>query len=450
MSQAHTTILGAGLAGLSCSYHLGHDDCLIFERNSYAGGHIYSHHRDGFVWDEGPHVSFTKHPYVRELFEQSVHGKYLEYEVDVRNYFKGHWIPHPAQSNLWAVPEPIRSDCLDDFLKSRSNIDSVNSPSNYAEWLEQAFGKVFSERFPCVYTKKYWTCEPELMTTDWVGQRVYRPDVEAVERGYYAKPSQSTHYVKAVRYPTKDGYMQFSDKLHEGSNIYFNHCVDSIDLNEHLIVFGNGKQHRYERLISTIPLPEFVRSIVNPPADVLDAANSLNCTSLLLVNVTAKHVSMRPYNWVYVYDDDKLSTRINTVELMSPNNAPNGKTGVQVEVYYSSYRSLSLTESEVARIVVDELKDMGLIMEAESVHTVSVPYANVICDHQRRKSLDTIFSYLERFGLEREDDDLEPMTEWLDDDFRMVGNLSFAGRFGQWKYYWSDDCVLRGKMIKAD
>jgi len=28
-----------------------------------------------------------------------------------------------------------------------------------------------------------------------------------------------------------------------------------------------------------------------------------------------------------------------------------------------------------------------------------------------------------------------------------LGDVILAGRFGQWKYYWSDDCVLRGKQI---
>ncbi len=127
------TILGAGLAGLSCSFHLGHENCILFERNSYAGGHIDSHHRDGFVWDEGPHVSFTKHPYVRELFEQSVNGDLLEYECKVSNWYRGAWIPHPAQSNLYAVPEPKRSACLEDFLKIRNTAAGDKVPANYAE-----------------------------------------------------------------------------------------------------------------------------------------------------------------------------------------------------------------------------------------------------------------------------------------------------------------------------
>ena len=31
-----------------------------------------------------------------------------------------------------------------------------------------------------------------------------------------------------------------------------------------------------------------------------------------------------------------------------------------------------------------------------------------------------------------------------------LGSLIMAGRFGQWKYFWSDDCVLRGKYISEN
>ena len=55
----------------------------MFETKSYAGKHIYNHQHDGFTQDEGPHVSFTQHLYVRKLFEESVQGEFLEYEIKV-------------------------------------------------------------------------------------------------------------------------------------------------------------------------------------------------------------------------------------------------------------------------------------------------------------------------------------------------------------------------------
>jgi UDP-galactopyranose mutase len=54
-------ILGSGLAGLSCSHHTGHDRCLILDKNTHAFGHIHFETREGFTWDQGRHVSLTKH-----------------------------------------------------------------------------------------------------------------------------------------------------------------------------------------------------------------------------------------------------------------------------------------------------------------------------------------------------------------------------------------------------
>ncbi|MEJ7914448.1 MAG: NAD(P)-binding protein, partial [Chitinophagaceae bacterium] len=81
MPDPKYTILGAGLAGISTSYHLGHAECVVFEAKPYTGGHIHSKEMNGFTWDEGPHVSFTKHAYVKELFASSVENKFLEFPV---------------------------------------------------------------------------------------------------------------------------------------------------------------------------------------------------------------------------------------------------------------------------------------------------------------------------------------------------------------------------------
>ena len=447
MRAKQTTILGAGLAGLSCSYHLGHENCILFERNSYAGGHIYSHERDGFIWDEGPHLSFTKHPYVRELFERSVDGDFLEYECNISNWYRDDWIPHPAQSNLYAVPEPDRTACLNDFLNTRKTIAEDKVPANYAEWLQQAFGNTFASNFPAVYTRKYWTRDPRHLATDWVGQRIFYPDVDTILQGYRGPVNKPTHYVTTVRYPNRGGYFSFAKRLSDGANVRFDHVVTRIDLKQQLITFSNGKQHRYQRLISTLPLPELIRLSSDVPAKVSEAAETLCCTSLLLVNVTANHPPRQPYHWLYVYDEDKLSTRINHIELLSPNNTPCGKTGIQVEVYTSRYRPFQTNYTEIAKIVVSELQSMGLLEAPESIHTNFVPYANVIFDHERRVAQDIVLSWLEAFGLHREEDDLEPMSDWDQAKPQPAGTIMLAGRFGQWKYYWSDDCVMRGRIL---
>ena len=440
------TILGAGITGLSCSYHLGHQNCQIYEQKSHSGGHIYSHIREGFIWDEGPHVSFTENAYVQELFKQSVDGNFLDYQVEVSNYYQGNWIPHPAQSNLFAIPKILREKCLNNFIETRKNINSKALPKHYGEWLESAFGKVFSETFPGSYTRKYWTLAPELLTTNWVGNRIFYPDIETVIRGAVEVNKEGTHYVKKVRYPENGGYMAFAKHMLNGAQVNLNQKVIYINLKLKEIHFSNGHIERYEKLISTIPLPELIK-ISDPPTDIQIASEKLACTSLLLVNVTANHTTKKPFHWMYVYDEDKFSTRINCVELLSPNNAPSGKTGIQVEVYESKFRKFQMSHSEISAKVCAELIEMGLVDAIETVHTQYIPYANVIFNHERENNQNLILRWLEDYGLVRETDDIEPMTDWTRDCKISYGDIILAGRFGQWKYFWSDDCVLRGRQI---
>lgn len=444
-------ILGAGLAGLSCSYHLGHQKCMLLEKAGHPYGHIHSDFRGGFTWDEGPHVSFTKNDYVRNLFSQSVDGDFESYEIRTTNYYRGHWVDHPAQSNLFQIPEPLRTQCLDSFLESRSTPYYL-PPKNYEEWLCRAFGPVFAKTFPAAYTRKYWTREPHNMTTDWVGHRVFNPNVEDVINGSRRPLDRQTHYITKVRYPRKGGYQAFASSLQSGANIHFGTAVIRTDLCNRCLWTEDGRKFEWNRLINTLPLPVFIGTCIDVPAEVLEASRSLSCSQALLVNVTAPHVTQREENWLYIYDEDKYSTRINFTEKLALANAPAGSTGVQAEVYASRHRPFNTSPTSIADRVINELFEMGLLIgdrTSISHHTLLVPWANVIFDHDTAPALDCIWRWLEQFGLNRESDDLHPLTDWAATEAHASphGHLVMAGRFGQWKYFWTDDCVLRGKQI---
>ena len=448
-------ILGAGLAGLSASYHVGHSNCLILEKNLHVFGRIHSEKREGFTWDDGPHVSFTKHDYVKNLFEQSTSGEFDEYEVRTGNYYKGHWIDHPAQSSLYQIPEPLRSECLKSFLGSRDMHGDV-APTDYAMWLERAFGKVFAETFPSAYTRKYWTRDPRDMTTDWVGGRVFLPKVEDVIEGSKGPLGRQTHYITKVRYPKNGGYQRFAALLASGANVRLGAEVTRIDLIERKVWTASGECYPYSRLINTLPLPIFVSLCAQATAVVRDAAAALSCSQLLLVNVTAPHPTRRVENWMYVYDEDKYSTRINCTEKLTAGNAPAGHTGVQVEVYFSRHRPLQNEPKDIGKAVVNELVEMGLIDQASvskgevKHHMAYAPWANVIFDHSTKPALDQIWEWLSGYGLLREQDDMHPLTNWSVKQAFTAGPVTMAGRFGQWKYFWTDDCVLRGKHISYE
>ncbi len=452
--MSKTIILGAGLAGLSAAYHIGYDQCKIFEKNSYAGGHIHTEFTNGFTFDEGPHVSFTKSKYVKELFAQNIDEAFLEYPVKTTNYYKGNWIPHPAQSNLHAVPEPLRTRCLENFLNSReaaSHKDKVIL--NYADWLNAAFGEIFANEFSRKYTEKYWTTHPENLSTNWVGGRIFYPNIKEVSEGFLKPLSQETHYVTEIRYPKEGGYFSYARKWAKKANIHFESELKIISFMNREMVFANGLVKKYDQLISTIPLPILIKSS-DAPSNIKEAADNLNCSSVLLVNVMADHPTQRTENWIYVYDEDKFSTRINCTELLSPFNAPINQTGIQVEVYFSFYKPLKNSIDEIKDAVINEIIEMGLLKGKEWIVEVQakwVQWANIIFDHHREKNLEIIFNWLTSVGLKREADDLEHATNWENKfgkhDSLKGADLILSGRFAQWKYYWTDDCVLRGKWI---
>ena len=68
--MTQVTILGAGISGLSTSSLVGHQRCVIYEAKPYYGGHIFTVERDGFYFDDGPHVSFTENEFVQKLLEE--------------------------------------------------------------------------------------------------------------------------------------------------------------------------------------------------------------------------------------------------------------------------------------------------------------------------------------------------------------------------------------------
>lgn len=418
-------ILGAGIAGLSTSFHLGHRDAVIFEAQEHYGGHVSSWTRDGFTWDDGPHISFTTNEYVRELFAQNVKDEYEELDIRATNYFRGLWIEHPAQTHLYQVPEPLRTRCLESFLETAST-DGHTDPSNYRQWLHQAMGPVFAETFPAAYTRKYWTTDPENLDVDWIGIRVHRPSAEEVVAGAAGPLDRPTYYVatRDSRYPSRGGFYSYTHRLAEGARIEMRKKLERINFGRRWLGFSDGSSTRYQQLVSTIPLPALIEAAEDAPDSVREAASLLRCTNFLYVQVAANHPTKREEFWVYVYDEDKLSTRISFAEKFSPNNAPPGMTGIQVEVYGSPYKPLPEDHEQTGRRVTDELIEMGLVEDARavsSVHVKFVPWGNVIFDLHRREALGEVDGFLDRSGVLR------------------------AGRFSEWKYLMTDACVLSGR-----
>ena len=55
-----------------------------------------------------------------------------------------------------------------------------------------------------------------------------------------------------------------------------------------------------------------------------EAAQKLRCSELLLVNVEVPHKVSRKEHWLYVYDQDMLTSRVTLMDNLASSNAPEG------------------------------------------------------------------------------------------------------------------------------
>jgi protoporphyrinogen oxidase len=419
-------ILGSGMAGMGAAHRLHQEGVpsVVYDKNDYYGGHTASfRHEGGFIFDEGPHVSFTKHERLQEFFADSVDRKYEIIRARPNNYWKGSWIKHPAICNLYGLPADLIVNILRDFIEVRNA--EPGPITNYADWLIASYGKTFAETFPMEYGLKYHTTTADNMSTDWLGPRLYRPKLEEVLLGAISPQTSHVHYVDHVRYPSYDGFVSYLSSLPKLTTLELGHELVALDPKRHELRFSNGVTAGYDSVVSSIPLPKLIPMIVDVPADILEAARKLACTSCVMVNLGIDRSDLSEGQWTYFYDRDICFTRLSFPHMFSPHVVPEGCGSIQAEVYYSDkYRPLQGAPADYVAPVIADLKRCGILREDDRILHTNVhvsKYAQVIFDLERAAAVAAVHGYLDEIGV------------------------AYCGRYGEWLYIWTDEAFISGE-----
>lgn len=418
----NTIILGAGISGLGAAYSLRQkgETPLVLEKDETYGGLCGCFTIDGFTFDRFVHLSFAKDERVLNIFNTSA-KRIITHIPNPYNIYNRKWIKHPAQNNLYPLSAEEKSLIIKDFLSRPNNVET-DKIDNYEQWLRIQFGNYFAEHFPMKYTKKYWMCEAKELETRWVGQRIYQPSVEEVIKGSQTADTPVTYYAKEMRYPASGGYRQFFSLLAEGTDIRYGKEVTNIDTTKKTVKTSDNTTYHFTRLISTLPLNLYPSLMPGMPEDIKTAARMLKATSGYHVSIALKTKDIPPYLWWYIYDEDILAARVYSPSLKSPNNAPEGCSSLQMEVYCAEN---AFTEQELKERTVGKLIEIGIIKEEDILftHIGFEAYANVIFDKNIYVCREKVRKYLISQGI-------EPI-----------------GRFGEWGYLWSDQSLLSGLNV---
>ena len=419
-------VLGSGMAGWGAAHQLQSEGvrATMYDQNSYYGGHTASfRHETGFIFDIGPHISFTKDERIQQLFAESVDGRFETVQINLNNYWRGYWPTHPVQLHLHGLPTDVVVKVIEDFVGVQNAPDQPIR--TYADWLLASFGKTFSELFPMQYARKYHLTTAENMSTDWLGPRIYKPNLTQVLQGALSPAAPNVHYITHFRYPKQGGFMSYLRKFLPAGDLKLDHKLVALNTRTKEMRFANGEVDKYDEVVSSIPLDKIVPMITGTPKDVLEAAAKLACSTCVLVNVGVDREDLSNAHMTYFYDDDICFTRLSFPHMLSRSTVPAGKGSIQAEVYFSNkYRPLTQSPESLIEPVIADLKKCGLLREDEKIlhkNAMLVPYANIIFDLDRAEALKTVHAYLEDVGVH------------------------FCGRYGDWGYMWTDESFISGE-----
>lgn len=460
MILVDTLIIGAGITGLSTAWHLRDSDLKIavLEGSSELFGHSKSHSHQSLFWEEGPHVSFTKNKYVYDFISNHCMSTRL-IKPKVASFFEGGWLSHPIQHNLQELPTPLRLQIereLDELIGSGEAL-GFGGGSTYEDWILKRFGKTLYETFFKPYTLKYWQAHPSELTHSWVGERIANPKSRNKGEFFTKKP----HYIQEIRYPEGAGFQALYESLADGYEVNLETSVVHVDLEAKIVVDNRGETWSYSTLVNTTPLPAFIQMLPKHQRPNIDG---LEWTSIELRNHTLDKEPLVDFHWGYVYSPQISFSRFWQPHLLA--GLGNGRYGIQTETYSRSKARQYLNEPRPSAVdnysmfetsdskLDSEIRDIRLISDETTVSTSKkrIEWGNVIFTTETSETLNKIWETLSNFGLRRESGDTHPLAKWLDDGRpdsgnNLLGDLIMAGRYAQWKYFWSDDCLLRGKEV---
>ncbi len=172
----------------------------------------------------------------------------------VNNYWKGHWIKHPAQVNLHGLPPDlmVRSSATSSRRSSARRPRSGTTRSGCA----RASGTPSPRPSRCSTPSSSTPRPAANMSTDWIGPRLYQAKLEEILRGALMPSTPDVHYIDGFRYPTHGGFVSYLRRFMEDADLRLGHKVVAHRPEAPELRFANGAVSRYAASSPRCPCPD--------------------------------------------------------------------------------------------------------------------------------------------------------------------------------------------------
>jgi protoporphyrinogen oxidase len=332
-------------------------------------------------------------------------------------------VPAPFQYHLAALPEPVRAECIEGVrdLLAREAPATPEPGEDLLSFFHRAFGPGVTAHFLRPYNEK-------LLATDLSGLDAARlnrffpaPDPAAVLAGLtpgagLAQGDVGATYNATFWYPEGDGIGRLADQLDPG--VPHVQAEATVVDPERRVVVAEGRELAYDRLISTIPLPDLLRACGGDRASRADPLVASGVVAFQLGVAGPPPPLLGELHWLYVPGPDLAFFRVGCYSNVSADLAPRGCHSLYVEVGFSGAppEPLALTVR-----VLDDLVRAGLLADPSRVEVLL------------RHVIDPAYVRFDFNWARTVPDELARLE---------AGGVHCAGRYGRWDYLGMEDVIL--------
>jgi protoporphyrinogen oxidase len=429
-SRTPTLILGAGLTGLSCAYHLGDGGRYrLIERESQVGGLARTRTRPGgFLCDGTGHWLHLRTEPMKQLVDTVLGDNLESRERRARVYSKGVYTLYPFQANTYGLPKEVIAECLNGLIAARFE-EQHPEPKNYLEWIRATFGEGICKHFMVPYNRKIYGVPLESLAADFAAKYIPQPDLRSVIDGALGLSREQLGYNARFVYPKRGGIGALPEGLHRHLDrpAELGRKPRAIDVRTRTVSFEDGERITCDQLVSTVPLDHLVDLCVagdpsSVPAAVIEARGRLRANSVLYFDVAIKGAPSehQDYHWIYLPENEFSFYRVGSYSAVERSLAPEGFRSYYVE--FGHYGDVDPSRFEQS--LMDGLRRLGILEREEdlvfAIPNVLAP-AYVLADDHYASSRATVLDWCASVGID------------------------CVGRYGRWQYNAMEDALREGK-----
>ncbi|HSH61114.1 MAG TPA: FAD-dependent oxidoreductase [Acidimicrobiales bacterium] len=417
-------ILGGGVTGVAIQRFLDHDS-VVLEADDEPGGLCRTFFKDGFGYDLGGHILFSKNERVNELVNQLLGDNINQCRRANKILYGGRYVKYPFENDLGSLAPEDAYECLIEYLRN----DFTGEVRNLSQWAYATFGKGIAEKYFIPYNEKIWNISAEQLGLDFV-ERIPKPPVEDVVRSALGIETEGYLHQLYFRYPREGGVHSLVQALiDESSRIACGFRVRAVERVGDEWEVSNGEEaHRFDRLVVSFPIHEAIKCFVDVPEEVQRAVEGLRYNSMRVVLVGVGNETLMDKSAVYIPDPSVVTHRVCFMGFFSDRLVPAGASSLIAEVTTNPGDGIhELSDEELTARVIGDLDRIGILQASDVVVTdvARLTYAYPVYTLDYRQNRAIVHQYFTDQGID------------------------LCGRFAEFDYINSDECLNRA-MALAD